>query len=80
MKTAATLRPTDLRIDDDPCPLGLDSDMPAFSWIPVSAERAQVQSAYQVQVASDPARRVCGWRPLSGAGVERLDSCQRGYQ
>lgn len=46
------INPTNLRVDDHPEPMGVDHPDPVFAWVPVSAERAQTQSAYQVLVAS----------------------------
>ncbi|MDF2938989.1 MAG: alpha-L-rhamnosidase [Paenibacillaceae bacterium] len=37
-------------------PLGIDREKPRFSWSMVSAEPGQYQTAYQLLVASDPAR------------------------
>lgn len=46
------IRPTMLTVDYDPQPLGLDNTCPGFSWAVTSEERDQVQSAYQILVAS----------------------------
>ena len=47
---------TDLRVDDNPEPLGVDKCMPVFSWIPVSPERSRSQKAYRILVASSAAK------------------------
>ncbi len=53
---AAKIAPEDLRVEYLRNPLGLEAAAPRFSWILSSAERNQVQSAYQILVAaSEPA-------------------------
>jgi len=44
--------PTDLRVNDNPHPMGLENGAPFFSWIPVSAERSRKQAGYQILMAS----------------------------
>src|SRR5688500_13834387 len=34
-------------------PIGINTDKPRFSWIPVSAERNQFQSAYEIIVSEN---------------------------
>ena len=50
---ASKLAPTSLRCEYLVDPLGIDARHPRLSWMLESSERAQVQSAYQVLVASD---------------------------
>ena len=47
--------PVGLRLDRRVNPLGLENPQPTFSWRSDDTARNWVQSAYQVQVASDPA-------------------------
>jgi len=49
---AAALTPVNLRTESLRQPLGLDVLHPAFSWNFVAGGRAQMQTAYQIQVAS----------------------------
>jgi len=44
---------TELRCEYLKNPLGIDTPQPRFSWIPASSQRGQMQSAYQVLVATD---------------------------
>jgi len=48
------LRPANLRCEYRVEPLGIDAHRPRLSWGVESAERCQMQTAYQIQVASDP--------------------------
>ncbi|WP_339153907.1 family 78 glycoside hydrolase catalytic domain [Actinomadura luteofluorescens] len=50
------LRPTDLRVDHLPSPLGIDDTAPTLGWRFAAGPRDAVQSAYQVRVASTDAR------------------------
>ena len=43
---------TDLHVDDDIRPLGLQNISPSFSWIPTASGRRRYQSAYRLLVAS----------------------------
>jgi alpha-L-rhamnosidase len=49
---AASLRPTELRCEYAVNPLGIDVVQPRLSWKVLSAERGQIQTAYQVHVFS----------------------------
>jgi alpha-L-rhamnosidase len=51
--TKSRLHPLELRSEYLPDPLGLDTSCPRLSWRIEAPERNQVQSAYQVLVASD---------------------------
>src|ERR1043165_5310096 len=51
----ARLTPTHLRCEYLVNPLGIDATQPRLSWIVESKERAQVQTAYQILVASSEA-------------------------
>ncbi len=46
--------PSDLRVDNDPEPLGLDHGTPAFSWIPLAQGRNASQAAFRILVAGSP--------------------------
>jgi len=50
------LSPAQLRVDAKADPLGIDSANPRLSWTLASSRRGEVQSAYQVVVASDEAK------------------------
>ncbi|MBN1939866.1 MAG: family 78 glycoside hydrolase catalytic domain [Candidatus Aminicenantes bacterium] len=45
------IAPVDLRCEDRPDPLGLDSPRPRLSWVLASDGRAEVQSAFRILVA-----------------------------
>jgi alpha-L-rhamnosidase len=49
-----SLKVTDLRCELDVDPLGVDVPQPRLGWILQSAERSQLQTAYQVLAASTP--------------------------
>ena len=48
------LPPTSLRCEYLKNPVGIDVRQPRFAWVLRHTERAQMQSAYQVLVASSP--------------------------
>lgn len=48
------MKPTHLRIDDHPLPIGIDNPQPTFSWHIQSQDRDITQSACRVLVAIDP--------------------------
>src|SRR4051794_25289367 len=52
--TFAAVRPDSLKCEYRIDPLGIDTMKPRLSWILVSQERAQKQSAYRILVASSP--------------------------
>lgn len=56
MHTQSTITVTDLRCEYLRNPLGIDEVRPGLSWKMESAERGAKQTAYQILVASDPAR------------------------
>ena len=47
-------RPTDLRCEYAVNPIGVDVIQPRFSWILKHSERARIQSAYRILIASTP--------------------------
>ena len=51
----AMVRPVDLKCDSLVTPLGIDDERPVFSWSAQGAEPNSVQSAYHVEVSTDPA-------------------------
>lgn len=53
---AAIASVSDLRADYRDNPLGVDDPAPRLSWVLASPERGQVQSAYQILVATSPER------------------------
>lgn len=53
---AGQIHPYDLHTEYSHNPLGIDNSKPRLSWLLESAERAQVQTAYHVLVASDAGR------------------------
>jgi hypothetical protein len=46
------LRPVELKCEYATAPLGVDAAQPRFSWVLQSSQRGQMQSAYQIVVAS----------------------------
>ena len=56
----ASSHPERLRVEGLSEPLGLDVTQPRFSWTLVSDRRGAAQLAYQIRVASDPARLTAG--------------------
>jgi alpha-L-rhamnosidase len=50
----ARLAVTDLRIENEREPLGIDEQRPRLSWVLESTTRGQAQTAYKVQVATSP--------------------------
>ncbi|AMV40676.1 alpha-L-rhamnosidase [Planctomyces sp. SH-PL62] len=50
------LSPAYLRVDAKVDPLGIDATNPRLSWILASSRRGEVQSAYQIVVATDEAK------------------------
>lgn len=59
-KAKTPLGVADLRTEYAQHPLGLDVTRPRLSWILTSEDRGQVQTAYRVLIASDPARLASG--------------------
>ncbi len=57
-----------LRCEYKENPLGIDQTQPRLSWVIESAERAQYQSAYQIQAASDPDLLLSGTPDLWDTG------------
>jgi alpha-L-rhamnosidase len=55
-RNAAALTPVNLRCEYAVNPLGIDTPNPRFSWLLESTLRGQVQSAYQILVASSEAK------------------------
>lgn len=53
---AVALEPTRLRCEDQVDPLAVDAPAPRLSWELVASRREARQTAYQIQVASSPAR------------------------
>ncbi len=51
---ALALEPTTLRVEYQSNPFGIDSREPRLSWVDVSNRRAEIQTGYQVLVASTP--------------------------
>ncbi len=51
---------TDMTVEYAHNPLGIDAPQPLLSWVLESPERAQVQSAYRLQVASTAGRLTRG--------------------
>ena len=49
---SGNLRPVELKCEYAANPLGIDAAQPRFSWVLQSSRRGQMQSAYQVLVAS----------------------------
>ena len=52
---AAAIQPSRLECESRINPLGVDTPRPRLSWVLTSAENGQRQTAYRIQVASDPA-------------------------
>ncbi len=53
-ETESTSEVRNLKVEHLTNPLGLDAEMPRFSWIYENASRGAVQSAYRIVVAKDP--------------------------
>jgi alpha-L-rhamnosidase len=54
VSNAQVLFTSELRCEYSDNPLGLDTQLPRFSWILTSSQRGQMQTAYQILVASSP--------------------------
>ncbi len=84
LSKAGPLEPYDLSCDLMVSPLGVDSDQPKLSWKLRSMERGQRQTAWQVIVASDPARLAANEGDLWDSGRQasdgQLDICYGGRQ
>jgi alpha-L-rhamnosidase len=57
---AGSLTVTDLKTEYAHNPLGIDVERPRLSWVLSSSERAEVQTAYEIQVASSASKLVTG--------------------
>ena len=56
--------PLELKCEYAVDPLGVEVPQPRFSWVLESDQRGQMQSAYQILVASsETIRRELGWTP-----------------
>lgn len=71
--TAPALKPAYLRCEYRVDPMGVDNLHPRLSWIVKSHERAQIQTAYQVRVASSPENLEAGNADLWDTGQVRSD-------
>jgi alpha-L-rhamnosidase len=77
---SADLRPAQLRCEYRVDPLGVDVPRPRLSWILLSDQRGQRQTAYQVLVASDPQKLSGDVGDLWDSGwVESDESIQVAY-
>jgi alpha-L-rhamnosidase len=65
---AANLTATNLKCEYRAYPLGIDTPHPRLSWVLESNQRGQVQSAYQIRVASEPEKLVRGEADLWDSG------------
>ena len=65
---AAAIRPETLRCEYAVDPIGLDTPEPRLSWTLASGVRDQVQTAYQIRVASSPERLAAGDADLWDSG------------
>jgi len=70
---AGNVTPTHLRCDYAANPLGIDVARPRLSWVLISDERAQVQTAYRVLVASNEARLAADQGDLWDSGKVASD-------
>ncbi|HEY5915392.1 MAG TPA: glycoside hydrolase family 78 protein [Verrucomicrobiae bacterium] len=77
----AKITPEELRCEYLVNPLGIDSPAPRLSWICVSGERAQRQSAYQILVASSEANLKADRADLWDTGqVNSSETAQIAYR
>jgi alpha-L-rhamnosidase len=70
------LNVADLRCEQDIDPLGVDAPQPRLSWTLASPERGQMQTAYQVLVASKPALLIQNRGDLWDSGQVASDETQ----
>jgi alpha-L-rhamnosidase len=66
--------PRSLTTDRLVTPLGIDSPHPEFAWKLVDARDGAIQTAYEVQVASSPAKLAAGKADLWDSGHVRSDA------
>lgn len=70
----ATVDVTQLRTEQLPCPLNIESQHPRLSWIIQSTDRGVMQTAYQILVATSPEKLAAGEGDLWNSG--KVDSDQ----